>query len=104
MAPSLGLNPPAGGGAPLDPVPMVSSTQTNLSSLPPSKSCHIWKKRWTGIAGIGGVRHVFADLIGAVRQVGGEAGVGNALRQADAVGGVGLRQRRVGAGRSVSAL
>jgi hypothetical protein len=35
----LGLNPPAGNGLPFDPVPMVSSTQTNLSSLPLSNCC-----------------------------------------------------------------
>ena len=40
-----GIEPAGRGGAPFEPVPMVSSTQTNLSSLPPSKSCHIWKKR-----------------------------------------------------------
>jgi hypothetical protein len=54
------------------------------------------------VAGICGIRYVFADLEGAVGQVGREAGIKDILREAGTgrPGGVGLRQRGVSAGRS----
>src|SRR6266404_6014488 len=83
------------GGVFCGPMPTVTATQGNRSSLPSSTCCHIWKNLWIGSPREGAVRHVLRDLEGAVRQVGGKARIGNAGRHADGVGGLGLREGRV---------